>query len=308
MDAPPNAIKNIGRGAYGSVDLVKISGVECAAKTIYNALVGGSVSLEERRPIQENFHQECITICRMRHPNVVQFMGVYCNDNQSLDLVLFLEHLPIDLHTCLEEAKKRNYNIPNPIKLSILIDICQGLSHIHSFLLLHRDLTAKNVLLTHHIRAKISDFGNSKLYNLSQNLSKAPGNVAYMPPEAKTDKPKYDTALDVFSFGVLTLFVSIQEFPELPMNLYLSDNIIPHNIRDRGEEEVFIRDQWVSKLDKGYSLLPLIYHCLQRVPSKRPTVNQLRENYLGSLNNKLSMEAVAKAHTEMLLYFNEVLP
>ena len=305
MDAPPNAIKAIGRGGYGSVDLVKINGVECAAKTIYNALVGGSVSLEERRPMQEKFQQECITICRMRHPNVVQFMGVYCN-NQSLNLVLFLEHLPIDLHKCLEEAKKRKYIIPIPMKLSILIDVCQGLSHIHSFLLLHRDLTAKNVLLTHHVRAKISDFGNSKLYDLSQNLSTNPGNVAYMPPEAKTDKPKYDTALDVFSFGVLTLFVSIQEFPELPMNLYLND--IPRDIRDRGEEEVFIRNQWVSKLDKGYPLLPLICDCLQRVPSKRPTVNQLRENYLGNLNNRLLMEAVARAHTETLLFFNEVLP
>ena len=224
----------------GSVDLVKINGIECAAKTIYNALVGGDVSSAERRSMQEKFRQECITICRMRHPNVVQFMGVYCNDHQSLNLVLFMEHLPIDLHTCLEEAKKRNYIIPIPMKFSILIDICQGLLHIHSFHLLHRDLTAKNVLLTHHVRAKISDFGNSKLYDLSQKLSTAPGNLAYMPPEARSEIPKYDTALDVFSFGVLTLFIAIQEFPKLPMNFYLD---IPRDVRDRGEHEVFIRSQ-----------------------------------------------------------------
>jgi serine/threonine protein kinase len=307
MSAPPDTITNIGGGAYGRVDLVKINGIECAAKTIYNALVGKDVNSIERRPMQEKFRQECITICRMRHPNVVQFMGVYCNDHRSLNLVLFMEHLPIDLHKCLEEAKKRNYSIPIPMKLSILIDICRGLSHIHSFLLLHRDLTAKNVLLTHHVRAKISDFGSSKLYNLSQKLSKAPGNLAYMPPEARSETPIYDTALDVFSFGVLTLFVFIQEFPELPMNLYLD---IPRDIRDRGEEEVFIRGQWVSKLNEGHPLRirTLIYNCLQRDPSKRPTVNQLLENYLCNLNNRLSMEIIAKAHTEMLLYFNEVLP
>ena len=251
MNAPPDAIRNIGRGAYGSVDLVKINGIECAATTIYNALVGGNVSSAQRRPMQERFRQECITICRMRHPNVVQFMGVYCNDQHSLNLVLFMEHLPIDLHTCLEAARSKNFNIPIPMKLSILIDICQGLSHIRSFLLLHRDLTAKNVLLTHNIRAKISDFGNSKLYDLSQKLSKAPGSLAYMPPEAKSESPKYDTALDVFSFGVLTLFVAIQEFPELPMNLYID---IPREVRDRGEEELFIRNGWVSKLNECYPL------------------------------------------------------
>ena len=304
MNTPPATIRNIGRGAYGSVDLVQINGTECAAKTIYNALVGSGVSSSQRKPMQERFRQECITICRMRHPNVVQFMGVYCNDQQSLNLVLFMEHLPIDLHRCLEVARSSSYNIPIPMKLSVLIDICQGLSYIHGFLLLHRDLTAKNVLLTHHIRAKISDFGNSKLYDLSQKLSKAPGSLAYMPPEAKTESPKYDTALDVFSFGVLTLFVAIQEFPELPMNLYFD---IPHDVRNRGEEELFIRSKWVSKLNEHYPLRPLIYHCLQRDPSKRPTVKHLQEDDLAQLYSRLSTEAKAKAHTEMLVYFNDIL-
>ena len=305
MNATPIAVRNIGRGAYGSVDLVRIDGIDSAAKTIYNVLVGRNVSSAERRSMQERFRHECITICRVRHLNVVQFMGVYCNDRQNLNLVLFMEHLPTDLDHCLEAAKGKNFNVPIPMKLSILIDVCQGLSHIHSFLLLHRDLTAKNVLLTHHLRAKISDFGNSKLYDLSQKLSKAPGNLAYMPPEAKSESPRYDTALDVFSFGVLTLFVAVQEFPELPMNSYLE---VPRDFRDRGEEEVFIRSKWVSKLSERYPLRPLIYDCLQRDPSKRPTVKQLLENYLGNLYNRLSMKVVAKAHTEMLVNFNELLP
>ena len=40
-----------------------------------------------------------------------------------------------------------------------------------------------------------------------------------MPPEALIDKPKYDTPLDVFSFGHLSLYVALQQFPrvyELP--------------------------------------------------------------------------------------------
>lgn len=307
MNIPPITIRNIGRGAYGSVDLAQINGFECAAKTIYNALVGGEVSASQRRPVQERFRRECITICRMRHPNIIQFMGVYCNDQQSLNCVLFMEYLPIDLDKCLEISKSKDHNkiIPIPMKLAILTDICQGLSYIHSFGLLHRDLTAKNVLLTHHVRAKISDFGNSKLYDLSQKLTQAPGSLAYMPPEAKSELPKYDTALDVFSFGVLTLFMAIQEFPELPMNTYID---IPRDVRNKGEEELFIRSRWVSKLNEHYPLRPMIYHCLQRDPSKRPMVKQLQEEYIGKLYSRLSPEAKAKAHTEMLIYFNKILP
>ena len=308
MNASPATFKNIGRGAYGSVDLVQINGIQCAAKTIYNALIGGAeqeyVSSSQRKPLQEKFRQECILICQMRHPNIVQFMGVYCNDKQSLNIVLFMEYLPIDLDKCLEVSKGKNHIIPIPMKISILIDICKGLSHIHEFLILHRDLTAKNVLLTHHVRAKISDFGNSKLCDWSQKLSKAPGTIAYMPPEAKSESPTYNTALDVFSFGVLTLFVAIQEFPALPMNSYID---IPCDVRDRGEEELFIRHKWVSKLNQRYPLRPIIYHCLQKDPSKRPTIKRLQAEYLESLYHRLSAEAKARAHTEMLTFFNQIL-
>ena len=69
---------------------------------------------------------------------------------------------------------------------------------------------------------------------------------------------------------------------------------------------LFEVNAWISKLNERHPLRPIIYHCLQIDPSKRPTMNQLLENYLGNLYNRLSLEAVAKAHTEMLLYFNQV--
>ena len=107
--------------------------------------------------------------------------------------------------------------IPLPVKISILTDTCSGLVYLHSMEspIVHRDLTARNVLLTESLRAKITDLGNSRMVNfrpgqLAQTLTKTPGTTVYMPPEALSESHRYGLSLDMFSFGHLALFVLIQ--------------------------------------------------------------------------------------------------
>lgn len=303
VDDPPKTIKSLGHGAYGVVDLVEINGVQCASKKMFGALVGGPdeeyVSSSQRIPIQEKFQQECLTICKMRHPNIVQFMGAY---EKNSNAILYMEYLPIDLGKCLEIAQSNKFNIPIPVKLSILTDVCCGLLHIHNSSFLHRDLTAKNVLLTHNLKAKISDFGCSKHDNRSQQLTKVPGAYIYMPPEAKCETPSYSTPLDVFSFGVLTLFVAIQEFPSLPMT-YID---IPPNLRKRGEVEIYTRRQWISKLREQHPLHPLVLSCLQDNLSRRPAVDEIHKR-LQDLYDRLSDEIKDREHEKMLLFMSSIL-
>ena len=80
---------------------------------------------------------------------------------------------------------------------------------------LSRDLSAKNVLLTSSLMAKITDFGNSRMVNiqpgqLAQTLSQNPGTLVYMPPEALSRAARYGASLDIFSFGHLGIFVGVQ--------------------------------------------------------------------------------------------------
>ncbi len=107
--------------------------------------------------------------------------------------------------------------IPLPVKISILTDTCSGLVYLHSMEspIVHRDLTARNVLLTASLTAKITDLGNSRMVNfrpgqLAQTLTKTPGTTVYMPPEALSESHRYGPSLDVFSFGHLALFTLTQ--------------------------------------------------------------------------------------------------
>ncbi len=158
----------------------------------------------------EKYQRECQLMAGLRHPNITQFLGLCFLEGSDLPL-LVMERLEMSVDDLLECAP----NIPFPVKISILTDTCSGLVYLHgrSSPIVHRDLTARNVLLTSSLTAKITDMGNSRILDLmrparlAQTMSKLPGTLLYMPPEALTETHRYGASVDVFSFGHFALYV-----------------------------------------------------------------------------------------------------
>ena len=174
-------------------------------------------------------------------------------------------------------------------KVSILADISSGLLYLHDQCsIIHRDLTAPNILLTRENRAKIADLGVSRLYhrNLAQ-LTKLPGTLAYMPPEALRDNPSYNESLDIFSAGVIALYVAIQEFPKF------SWEHVPDTIMAKGEGEIHKRKKWIDLMStKQPELRSLVLWCLLDNPSSRPSTFCLN----------ITLEEMKKDHTAAAVY------
>ena len=106
-------------------------------------------------------------------------------------------------------------NLPLLLKVSFQEGVSCGLVYLHSMQppVVHRDLTARNVLLTSSMVAKITDMGNSRIINsghLTRTLTQLPGTLVYMPPEALNVSQSYGPSLDVFSFGHLSLYTITQ--------------------------------------------------------------------------------------------------
>ena len=144
------------------------------------------------------------------HPNITQFFGLCFLPGTQLPL-LVMERLETSLDDLLEHMP----NIPLSLKCSILENVASGLLYLHKRNppVIHRDLTSRNVLLTSSLAAKITDMGNSCIMRPGQmvrTLSKLPGTLVYMPPEAQDDTHRYGAYLDIFSFGHLALFTVIQ--------------------------------------------------------------------------------------------------
>ena len=263
-----------GAGCFGEVVEVTVGSVPCIAKRLLNILLEQDVDPKKKQAIQERFCYECLLLSKLDHPNVVEFVGVHFSKVDSADVTLIMERLHIDLEKFLKCPQ-----IPLSIKLSILLDVSSGLLYPHTQLekpLIHRDLTAGNILLTKDARAKIADLGVSKIVNhhpLSATAQTVcPGAPAYMPPEALQEEPIYSTALDIFSFGHLSLYVSIQIFPQV---FDASNDPRLTSAIQAGELQLLKRKKWFEKLSRDYCLNSIITHCLMDRPGHRQKQSNL---------------------------------
>ena len=263
-----------GSGCYGEVLQVTVDGISRIGKRLLNVLVAQDIEPGEKEGIQGRFYDECLLMSKLNHPNVVEFVGVHFDAVNPSNVTLIMEQL----HTDLEKFLKRP-NIPLSIKLSILLDVSTGLLYLHTQLdepLIHRDLSAANILISTDTRAKIADLGVSKLFD--QHLSctskqtQCPGCLAYMPPEALQEEPVYGTELDIFSFGQVTLYVLHQEFPCV---YDATNNPETSAAIQAGEMQILKRKKWITKVPHDHCLRSIILQCLQDKPDRRPGTKQL---------------------------------
>lgn len=258
-----------GQGAYGVVFKVKVEGLPCIAKRMHEILVS-RVSSEEQRALLDKFKQECIVLSRLRHPNIVHFVGVHYGKTKG-DFSMIMENLSCDLGEFLH----RHPNMPLPSKLSVLLDVSYGLLylHNHSPQVIHRDLSVQNVLMTTEGQAKIADLGVAKLLDAKMQATmthtRNPGNYHYMPPEAQLECAQCTTKLDIFSFGHLSLYTVNQEPPEV-FEVPLKAEMI-----EEGRIQIKKRKKCLDRMGACHCLYPLVMECLCDKPEDRPTTLQL---------------------------------
>ena len=260
--------KELGIGSYATVLELEYMGLKCAGKKIHELLLkqGDTTTYTSRR-----FEEECRLLSQLRHPNIVQFLGVYFEQGKQVP-ILVMEFLPTNLTSCIEK-----YGVlPNEISYSILYDVALGLCYLHNQTpaIIHRDLSANNVLLTSNMTAKISDLGVARILNLTplqvSLMTQNPGTAAYMPPEVMIANPKYDTSIDVFSYGILMIHVLSGRWPE-PQEGQIrneSGRMIPVTEAER-------RDIFLQAIGNDHPLMDLIQLCIKNDPKCRPDIGEI---------------------------------
>ena len=197
------------------------------------------------------------------------------------------------------------------------------------------------MLLTSYFVAKITDLGNSRIVNLqpgqlARTLSRLPGTLVYMPPEALSSSSRYGPSLDIFSFGHLALFTLIQVYSmsytravqasnvtekyiiiiqEFPGDLLEPNYPDPDNTRQLlARSEVDRRGTYFEHLERklqnsaGYLLVGLVKQCLENIPDERPTAEFLvtvlegiRADIEGPCGELSTVDAVRQVKTVMVL-------
>ena len=171
-------------------------------------------------------------------------------------------------------------------QLDILCNTSAGVSYLHSRGVVQRDLTTRNVLLTAppNRRAKLADVGLSRslhgnwwFMNYGAALTRCPGTMSYMPPEALAERPVYDERLDSFSFGLLMMTVVLRRDPSTS-SLHAARERVLTDGRSEVIPEVERRAFDVNAMGADHPLLDLIKQCLDNDPKQRPSARSIHEN------------------------------
>ncbi|CAI8044992.1 Probable tyrosine-protein kinase DDB_G0283397 [Geodia barretti] len=233
------------------------------------------------------------------HPNIVKFLGVAFFPGSRLP-ALVMERLLTSLHDLLdpETDPPPPPNTPKPffplsLKCSILHNVACGLAYLHERTppVIHRDLSARNVLLNSGMVAKIVDLGVARIVprmRTAATMTKGPGASVYMPPEASApaksnaQKSKYDASIDVFSLGVVAIFTIGEVFPCDPVAAtYLDEEtgllVARTELQRRAEYMRHVNEQLRAsgQLRGDHPLIRLIQQCLHNGPHKRPSIREV---------------------------------
>ncbi|KAJ8576486.1 hypothetical protein ON010_g2723 [Phytophthora cinnamomi] len=188
-------VRKIGGGAYADVWLVKYRSTQLLASKRLRKVF-------ETLQNTQNFLEEIKMVAKFDHPNIVKLIGAAWtmeSDLQALSEYMVggdVREFLIYPHTPRTWTAK---------KLEIATDVIEALVYLHSFIppVVHRDLKSRNILLSREMRAKLTDFGVSRIMSEENTMTQGVGTSRWEAPEVLAGKENYNQAADIFSFGVV---------------------------------------------------------------------------------------------------------
>ncbi|KAI3800786.1 hypothetical protein L1987_28882 [Smallanthus sonchifolius] len=214
------------------------------------------------------FRDELELLQKIRHPNVVQFLGAV---TQSSPMMIVTEYLSKgDLRLFL----KRKGALKPITALKFAMDIARGMNYLHENKpepIIHRDLEPSNILRADSGHLKVADFGISELLKVTKKvkqeklMSYHDTTWRYVAPEVFRNED-YDTKVDVFSFALI-----LQEMIEGQQPFFMkNEDDVPkaYASKERPPFNAPIKSY-------AHGLKGLIEECWHENPNERPTFRKI---------------------------------
>lgn len=212
-------LQTIGSGSCGEVYKATWLGLQVAVKKVFRSLIHENALKE--------FQAECNIMKRLRHPNIVLFLGItkppeHANGHAHIEggediklgssahslftdslMCLVTEFMPLgSLHDVLMNPKT---SVDLMAILKMATDSAMGVNYLHQFSppIIHRDLKSHNLLVGDGFVVKVTDFGLAKITNSADDAHLTfCGTLPWAAPEVLSGAG-YTVKADVYSFGVV---------------------------------------------------------------------------------------------------------
>ncbi|KAJ8764236.1 hypothetical protein K2173_005976 [Erythroxylum novogranatense] len=252
----PNQLEignKVASGSYG--DLYK--GTYCSQEVAVKVFKPERVSAEMLR----EFSQEVYIMRKIRHKNVVQFIGACTRPPHLCIVTEFMAKGSIYefLH-----KQKGVFKLPSLIKVAI--DLSKGMNYLHQNNIIHRDLKTANLLMDENEVVKVADFGVARVQIQSGVMTAETGTYRWMAPEVIEHKP-YDQKADVFSFGIVLWELLTGELPYS----YLTPLQAAVGVVQKGLRPTIPKHSHPKVAE-------LLERCWRQDPSQRPSFSEILDN------------------------------
>ncbi|XVF23369.1 hypothetical protein REPUB_Repub13aG0032300 [Reevesia pubescens] len=262
--------EEIGAGSFGTVHRAELRCSEVAIKIL----------------VEQDFHTECFReflrvvaiMKRLRHPNIVLFMGAV---TQPPKLSIVTEYLSRGSLFSLLRMPDAGLVLDERLRLNMALDVARGMNYLHQLKppIVYQDLKSPNLLVDSNYTVKVFDFGLSRSKaNTFLSSKTAAGTPEWMAPEVLCDEPS-DEKSDVYSFVVvLWELMTLQQ----PWKHFNPAQVVAA-VGFKGK-----RLEIPSNVNRVVA--SLIELCWANEPSKRPSFSYVMEYLLQVIANTVSQE------------------
>ncbi|KAI4297813.1 hypothetical protein L6164_037678 [Bauhinia variegata] len=242
----------IASGSYGEL----FKGTYCSQEVAIKVLKAERVDSD----MQKEFSQEVYIMRKVRHKNVVQFIGA-CTKHPNLCIVT--EFMAGGSVYDYLHKQKGVFKFPSLLKVAI--DVSKGMNYLHQNNIIHRDLKAANLLMDENWIVKVADFGVARVKAQSGVMTAETGTYRWMAPEVIEHKP-YDHKADVFSFGVVLWELLTGKLPyEYLTPLQAAIGVVQRSLRPTIPKNTHPK------------FAELLERCWQKDPALRPDFSEIIE-------------------------------
>ncbi|XP_041962547.1 focal adhesion kinase 1 isoform X22 [Alosa sapidissima] len=210
--------------------------------------------------VREKFLQEALTMRQFDHPHIVKLIGVIT----ETPVWIIMELCTLGELRSFLQVRKYNLDLASLILFSY--QLSAALAYLESKRFVHRDIAARNVLVSNMDCVKLGDFGLSRYMEDSSYYKASKGKlpIKWMAPESINFR-RFTSASDVWMFGVCMweiLMYGVKPFQGVKNN------------------DVIGRIENGERLAMPHNCPPTLYSLMTKCwaydPSKRPRFTELK--------------------------------